>query len=98
MPLGSRTTNSKRAYESSMDKVAELERELLQTQERLETALEALEATHNEASVGTWEFDIATGKVHWSDRLKEMLGIADHDPSADDDILSRIHPDNVEHW
>lgn len=93
-----RTVKSTRASRRSRDNVAALERELHDTQNKLDAALEALEACHNEASVGAWECDIATGRVRWSDRMKEMLGIADSDPNVDDDILARIHPDNVDHW
>ncbi|MBI1211162.1 MAG: PAS domain S-box protein [Alphaproteobacteria bacterium] len=80
------------------DKVEELERELDDVRMRLDAALRALETTRNEASVGSWECDIATGRITWSERLREMLGIVDPDAALHDDIVARMHPDNVEHW
>ena len=98
MPSRSQTTKSKRASDRSTDKVADLARQLQEAQERLHSALEALEATHNEASVGAWECDVATNRVRWSNRLREMLGIADHEAADGEAILARIHPDNIGHW
>ena len=98
MPSRNRSTKFKRASERSSGKVADLERQLLRAQERLQSALEALQATHSEASVGAWECDVVTNKVRWSVRLREMLGIADQEAADGEPILARIHPDNVEHW
>ena len=97
MSRRSRTSTNRSSL--SEENAENLERDLHATQERLQTALDALETTHNEASVGAWECDVATGRILWSDRLQEMLGIVSSDPAAQgDDILTRMHPDNTEHW
>ena len=47
------------------------------------------------ARMGSWEWDIASNEVHWSDGLFELYGIAPHDfdrryqPSSE-----RVHPDD----
>src|ERR1700687_5440685 len=68
---------SEPASNGQAQKIAGLERELLETQARLQATIQALPGTHNEPSVGTWECDIATNRIYWSARLREMLGIAD---------------------
>jgi PAS domain S-box-containing protein len=67
------------------------EEALRMEQERLRVALEAGE-------MGTWEWDVGTGRVAWSQALQRIHGL---EPGAFggtfDDFRGDIHPDDVEH-
>ena len=47
--------------------------------------------------MGVWEFNEATGRVNWDDRMLEMYGIEDGRNERPDDFWeSHLHPDDVE--
>jgi len=62
---------------------------LQQSQERLELAMEA-------ASMGSWDWNIQTGEVHWSTNLERLFGMA---PGSFDGryetVRAMIHPDDL---
>jgi PAS domain-containing protein len=63
------------------------EAELVQMEERLRLATEA-------AALGTWDFDLVTGALTWSERCKAIFGFA---PEADityELFLQTLHPDD----
>ena len=49
------------------------------------------------ARIGSWEWDVASGRVVWSDELYRIYGLAPGaiEPSYED-FLSRVHPDDRE--
>jgi two-component system cell cycle sensor histidine kinase/response regulator CckA len=64
------------------------ERALERSEERFRLAQEG-------AHMGTWEVDVATGQVNWSDGLRTLLGVdADYRPG--DDSMRLVHPDDRE--
>lgn len=58
---------------------------LQRSEERLS---QALEASH----LGLWEWDIATDKLSWSDRLREIYGVASDTDISLELYLGLIHP------
>jgi PAS domain S-box-containing protein len=47
------------------------------------------------ANLGSWSWDVATGRVTWSDQLFEIYGIRQEDFAGTfQDFLSRVHPDD----
>ncbi len=48
------------------------------------------------AHIGSWEFDITTGKITWSEEMFRLIGI---DPSAGEpsveELMTHYHPDDV---
>ncbi|MDO8501571.1 MAG: PAS domain-containing protein [Gemmatimonadaceae bacterium] len=66
------------------------DREEIQTREAL------LAATEKLAHLGSWERDIKTDVVHWSDELYRMFGVEPGRPLNIGDFLSRVHPDDVD--
>lgn len=57
--------------------------------EKLQLAVEA-------SQMGVWEFDEATGRVHWDDRMLEIYGIEDGLNVRPDDFWERhLHPDDL---
>jgi PAS domain S-box-containing protein len=56
--------------------------------ERLRLALDA-------AQLGTWRWDIATGAVHWDERMMQLYGLAPGGFGGTfDDFAAAIHPDD----
>lgn len=66
-----------------------------------ETALQESEArlhlAYNAAEMGTWDWDLTTDHLHWSDRQFELFGIPNKvGHLRAQEALDAIHPDDVE--
>ncbi|MBD2091767.1 EAL domain-containing protein [Microcoleus sp. FACHB-1515] len=48
------------------------------------------------ANDGLWDWNIASGQVHFSPRWREMLGYGEEIGDAIDEWLDRIHPDDLD--
>ncbi len=48
------------------------------------------------AVLGTWHWDIASGRLTWSDRSYAIFGQAPGSPMSHEQFLGLIHPDDVE--
>jgi len=46
------------------------------------------------AHVGSWEWEIATNRVTWSDELYRMFGVAIGSPVGYADAIARVHPED----
>ncbi|WP_408035517.1 MULTISPECIES: ATP-binding protein [Nostocales] len=68
-------------------KLQQTEAALKASEERLRFALEGGE-------IGTWDFDIASGKIVWSERCKIMAGLAPKDETNYTDFINAIHPED----
>ena len=63
------------------------ERDLLQSENRYDLVVRGM-------NVGLWDWNVATGQMYWSNKLKEIFGITDPDFEAGLDYFSeRLHPD-----
>jgi two-component system, cell cycle sensor histidine kinase and response regulator CckA len=64
--------------------------------EELQRSRAALELAQLAAGFGTWEWDVRTGAVSWTDGVYEILGVdpAEFEPSAET-LARHIHPDDV---
>ena len=65
------------------------EREMLHLNERLQLAIAA-------AGLGTWDLDLQTGVLVWSERCRAMFGIGPDAPVSMDDFYAGLHPDDRE--
>ena len=66
-----------------------------QTEAELTRSEERLALAQTVARMGTWDNDLATGKVVWSDSLRTLYGVgADVVPDYDR-FLELVHPDDV---
>ncbi|MDB4985169.1 MAG: hypothetical protein JWN04_347 [Myxococcaceae bacterium] len=80
-------------------RVAELQRSAARHDETYGVSLnereELLREAERVAHLGTWTWDIATGRVTWSDQLHQILGIEPGDvrPSVEE-YMSRLHPED----
>jgi PAS domain S-box-containing protein len=57
------------------------------SEERLRLAIEGGE-------IGTWDFEVASGKILWSDRCKIMAGLASDVETDYTDFINAIHPED----
>lgn len=63
---------------------------LAESEERYELAIKG-------SSVGLWDWNIKTGKLFWSDRFKEIIGITDTQFKPNyEEFGRRLHPDDKE--
>jgi PAS domain S-box-containing protein len=63
-------------------------------EEALRTSEERLRFAVEGAALGTWEYDLASGKILWSERSKQMFGVS-LDAEVDYDIfINVLHPDD----
>ncbi len=67
-------------------KLAEQEAVLLSEQRRL-----ALDS----AQMGSWQFDLASERIHWDERFKAIFGVADEELSYER-VVELLHPDDRE--
>lgn len=71
--------------------------ELINIQKKLEDSEERFDLAMKASLSGIWDWGIATNKLFWSDRFKEILGIMDKDFEASySEFERRIHPDDRE--
>ena len=64
-----------------------------EAEERLSLSEEVLRLATEAADVGTWDLDLATGVLTWSDRTKAAFGISPGSPCTLDDFYAGLHPD-----
>jgi signal transduction histidine kinase len=68
---------------------------LLHYQHELHAAKQNLDEAQQLAAIGSWEWDITSGKTYWSDNCYRLFNLA---PSAtapgQDELLQLIHPDD----
>jgi PAS domain S-box-containing protein len=64
--------------------------EFLHTQERQLTEAQSI------AHVGSWELDLATGHVTWSEEAYRLYGLPRGSPVSYEVFLARVHPDDLE--
>ncbi len=63
------------------------EEEHRRTEERLRLAKEA-------ADIGIHDYDVASGKIFWDDRVRKLWGVGPQTPITYDVFLSGLHPDD----
>lgn len=86
----SSTDQPTRMYGTVKDVTAEhnIIRELVESEERLNVAIEA-------AEMGTWELNYKTRDVKYSSRYLQILGFKEGDKPTHEDLLAKIHPDDM---
>jgi PAS domain S-box-containing protein len=63
---------------------------------RLELSEESLRLAADAAEVGTWDLDLTTNVLTWSDRTRAMFGISPGVPCSMADFYGGLHPQDLE--
>ena len=61
---------------------------------RLEFSEESLRLATESAEIGTWDLDLFTDKLTWSDRTRVMFGMSPGTPCSLTDFYAGLHPDD----
>ena len=70
---------------------------LNQTVRKLQEGEERYELAVAGSSAGLWDWDLRSDEMHYSDRLKELLGYRpDEFPDTLDEFWNRLHPDELD--
>lgn len=75
---------------------ATLTAERAATRVRLEFSEESLRLATEAAEIGTWDLDLFTDTLTWSDRTRAMFGISPGVPCSMADFYAGLHPDDRE--
>ncbi len=69
-------------------------------QVRARQAVEELEGrlrlALDSAGIGTWDYEITTGRLTWDERCRRMFGLEGDDPPTYEQFLERLHPEDRE--
>ncbi|NVD41690.1 EAL domain-containing protein [Ensifer sp. HO-A22] len=72
-------------------------RALRQSKAQLQELSHRLKIALDTSEIGIWELDVASGKLLWDERMKELYGKTGSIRQAYDDWKSSLHPDDVAH-
>jgi PAS domain S-box-containing protein len=64
-------------------------------EERLRSSQARLMDSQRLANVGSWDRDVATGRVHWSDQMCRIFGLPDNTQPVFLTFLSLVHPKDL---
>jgi len=65
-----------------------------QAEEKLRASENALRLAQQVAQIGSWQLDIRTQQLQWSDETYRIFGIPQGEPLTIDNFVSVIHPDD----
>lgn len=69
--------------------------EKMAAQEELRRSESSLQEAQRVAHIGSWEWDVASDKITWSDELCRIFGVPEGtSPDSYEDYLARIHPED----
>ena len=85
------------SFKSKLEEAQESNKVLKKVSDELNKKNELLQEIQNVAHLGSWELDITSNKLTWSDEVYNIFGIDTKDFKATYEIfLSYIHPDDLE--
>ena len=63
---------------------------------RLELSEQSLRMATEAAEIGTWDLDLGSATLTWSDRTRAMFGIGPEDACSMADFYAALHPDDLD--
>ena len=80
------------SVETSLPEMSEVSQTLSTASAELRASEERRRFAVEAAEVGTWSTDLETGERVWSDRTRDLVGLAAGVPVSRDALLDRVHP------
>lgn len=75
------------------------QRVMEEAQERLQASEQRYQLAIRGANDGIWDWDVYSGRVNFSTRLCEIVGVDPvHNTLTDEEVIQQIHPDDREHY
>ena len=68
--------------------------DLKAVEQKLELSEASLKLATDAAEIGSWDLDLTTNVLTWSDRTKALFGISPGVPCSMDDFYEGLHPDD----
>ncbi|NWG86436.1 MAG: PAS domain-containing protein [Hydrogenophilaceae bacterium] len=68
--------------------------ERMAIEEALRESEDRLRVSLTYANIGTWDWNIQTNELHWSDRIAPLFGYDDRVETTYENFLSAVHPDD----
>jgi PAS domain S-box-containing protein len=94
--LWRKTRQLERLNRELEQRVQERTAELEASTARLKEAAERLRLASEAAGFGTYDYNVAAGRVYWSPSLRQIAGIAGDEPLTLEGALTLIHPEHRE--
>jgi len=69
-----------------------------QTEKALRRSEASLARAQQIASLGSWDWDIATDEIHWSEQEYRIFGVGPGQPMNNEEFDQLLHPDDVKHY
>ncbi|MFC7544329.1 PAS domain-containing protein [Siccirubricoccus deserti] len=60
----------------------------------LREAEKRLRLSQEAGGIGTWDWEIGTERVHWSDQIPRLLGLCPSTPASYRTFVERVHPED----
>ncbi len=87
-----------RAFDERTCDLTTIQKELEQRVKERTAELQRSEATLNRAQkvalLGSWQMDVASGNIYWSDEIYNLIGIPQGTPMDEQTFIQYIHPDD----
>jgi PAS domain S-box-containing protein len=81
--------------ENASDALKESKEQLSQIAEALQVSRDLLEKSQELAHIGTWELDLKTGNLAWTDEVYRIFGMKPRElPATYESFLQHVHPED----
>ena len=74
----------------------DVQEERRETEDRLRASEERLRLAQNNADIGIWDWQPASGQVVWTPELQALFGLPPYTIQTYEDWRERVHPDDIE--
>ena len=71
--------------------------EFVAVEAELRRTAQLLNEAERMASLGSWNFSAASGRIEWSDTMYQIFGVAPGTPITNELFFERVHPEDREH-
>jgi len=83
-----------RGLKARIEELKKREAELVKELEDLKAIQESLISSIQSSAIGTWDWDILTDKIYWSDEYRRLFGHTPYEQASYENWLRTVHPDD----